>query len=136
MKKIINYKTAVSLSLFLLGILTLFHVGILMGILFFDFVPLGFLWGGKMKSVSQLLNFEIVSVLTSSIFFFLLLIKSKWLNLPRLSGISKIAMWVICALFLVNTIGNLIATNAVEKWFGVATGLLSFLFLRIAIEKN
>ena len=126
MKRIISFNTSVLISLFLLGVL----------ILFFDAIPTDFLWGGKMKSVSQLLNFEIVSLLTSSIFFFLLLIKSEWLNLPKLIGVARIAMWVVFVLFFLNTIGNVMATNSFEKWFAIVTGLLSFLFLRIAIEKN
>jgi len=136
MKRIISFDTSVMFSLFLLGMLILFHGCILIGILFFDAIPTDFLWGGKMTSVSQLLNFEIVSLLTSSIFFFLLLIRSKWLNLPKLMGIARIAMWVVFFIFLLNTIGNLMATNSFEKWFAISTGVLSFLFLRIAIENN
>jgi len=136
MKKIINFNIAVWLSLFLIGMLILFHLYILFGILFFDYAPIDILWGGKMKSVTQLLNFEIVSLLTSSVFFFLLLVRSKMLNLPKLIGVARIAMWIIFIFFLLNTIGNLMATNSFERWFSIATGLLSFLFLRIAIEKN
>jgi len=135
-KRIINFNISVLLSLFLLGILILFHVNILIGILFFDYAPTDFLWGGKMKSVTQLLNFEIVSLLTSCIFFFLLLIRIKWLNLSKLLGVARIAMWLVFVLFLLNTIGNVMATNTFERLFAIATGLLSFLFLRIAIEKN
>tara|TARA_R110001592_G_scaffold366_10_gene2121 strand:- start:3687 stop:4112 length:426 start_codon:yes stop_codon:yes gene_type:complete len=136
MKRIISFDTSVMFSLFLLGILILFHGCILIGILFFDYVPLDFLWGGKMTSVSQLLSFEIVSLLTSGLFFFLLLIRSNWLRLPKLIGVARVAIWVVFILFLLNTIGNLMATNAFEKWFAIVTGFLSFLFLRIAIETN
>ena len=137
MKRIISFDTSVMFSLFLLGILILFHGCILIGILFFDYVlPLDFLWGGKMTSVSQLLSFEIVSLLTSGLFFFLLLIRSNWLRLPKLIGVARVAMWAVFILFLLNTIGNLMATTAFEKWFAIVTGFLSFLFLRIAIEKN
>ena len=111
MKRIISFDTSVMFSLFLLGILILFHGCILIGILFFDYVPLDFLWGGKMTSVSQLLSFEIVSLLTSGLFFFLLLIRSNWLRLPKLIGVARVAIWVVFILFLLNTIGNLMATN-------------------------
>jgi len=136
MKRIISFDTSVMFSLFLLGILILFHGCILIGILFFDYVPLDLLWGGKMTSVSQLLSFEIVSLLTSGLFFFLLLIRSNWLRLPKLIGVARVSMWAVFILFLLNTIGNLMATNAFEKWFAIVTGFLSFLFLRIAIETN
>ena len=136
MRKIIDFNVATLASLFILSILILFHIAILTGILFFDYVPIDSLWGGKMKTVAQLLNFEIVSLLTSVIFFFLLLIRSKLLNIPKLTGIARIAMWVLFVFFLVNTIGNVLATTTFERYFAIASGALAFLFLRIAIEKN
>ena len=99
MRKIIDFNVATLASLFILSILILFHIAILTGILFFDYVPIDSLWGGKMKTVAQLLNFEIVSLLTSVIFFFLLLIRSKLLNIPKLTGVARIAMWVLFVFF-------------------------------------
>ncbi|MEQ5791860.1 hypothetical protein J4E06_12400 [Muricauda sp. NFXS6] len=136
MRKIIDFNTAILASLFILGILAIIHIAILTGILFFDHVPIDSLWGGKMKTVAQLLNFEIVSLLTSIIFFFLLLIRSKLLNIPKLTGIARIVMWVLFVFFLVNTIGNVLATTTFERYFAIASGALAFLFLRIAVEKN
>ncbi|WP_421812299.1 hypothetical protein [Flagellimonas sp.] len=136
MRKIIDFNVATLASLFILSILILFHIAILTGILFFDYVPIDSLWGGKMKTVAQLLNFEIVSLLTSVIFFFLLLIRSKLLNIPKLTGIARIAMWVLFVFFLVNTIGNVLATTTFERYVAIASGALAFLFLRIAVEKN
>ena len=136
MRKIIDFNVATLASLFILSILILFHIAILTGILFFDYVPIDSLWGGKIKTEAQLLNFEIVSLLTSVIFFFLLLIRSKLLNIPKLTGIARIAMWVLFVFFLVNTIGNVLATTTFERYFAIASGALAFLFLRIAIEKN
>lgn len=136
MRKIIGFKTAILASLFILGILALFHIAILIGILFFEYVTLDFLWGGKIKTEAQLLNFEIVSLLTSVIFFFLLLIRSKLLNIPKLLGISSIAMWVLFVFFSLNTIGNALAATTIEKMFAIVSGVLALLFLRIAIEKK
>ena len=104
--------------------------------LFFDYAPIDFLWGGQMKTVEQLLKFEIVSFLISFIFFFLVIIRSKRLNLPKLIGVTRVAMWVLFVLFLLNTIGNLMATTTFERFFAIATGLLAFLLLRISLEKN
>ncbi|MCB2209228.1 MAG: hypothetical protein KQH67_13135 [Bacteroidetes bacterium] len=136
MRKIIDFNTAILASLFLIGILILFHISILIGILIFDYAPIDFLWGGKMKTVAQLLNFEIVSLLTSVIFFCLLLIRAKLLNIPKLTGITRIAMWVLFVFFLLNTIGNAMAATTFERLFAIASGALAFLFLRIAVEKT
>lgn len=136
MKKIIDFNQAVLASLFIMGLLILFHLSILIGIIFFDFAPIDYLWGGQMKTIEQLLNFEIISFLISFVFFFLILIKSKRLNLPKLMGVAHAAMWVLFAIFSLNTIGNLIAKTTFEKFFAILTGLLAFLILRIALEKN
>jgi hypothetical protein len=136
MRKIINFKVATLAGLFILGILALFHIAILMGIVLFDYVPIEFLWGGQMKTVTQLVNFEIVSLLTTAIFIFLLLIRSKWINLPKLLIVTRIAMWMVFVLFLLNTIGNALAETKFERLFAIVSGVLALLFLRIAIEKK
>jgi len=136
MKKIINYNQAVLASLFLMGVLVLFHLSILIGIFFFDYAPIDFLWGGQMKTIEQLLKFEIISFLVSLVFFFLVLINSKRLNLPKLIGVAHAAMWVLFVMFLLNTIANLLAKTTFEKVFAIVTGLLAFLMLRIALEKR
>ena len=136
MRKIIDFNTAILASLFILGILALIHIAILIGILFFDYVPIDFLWGGQMKTRVQLLNFEIVSLLTSVFFAFLLVIRSKWLNQPKLLKVTRVAMWVAFTFFLLNTIGNVLAKTKFERMFAIVSGVLVLLFLRIAIEKN
>ena len=136
MKTIINFNQAILTSLFLIGLLILFHLSILIGVIIFDYAPIDFLWGGQIKTVEQLLKFEIVSLLISFVFFFLVLIKSKRLNLPKLIGVAHVAMWVLFVKFSLNTIGNLLAKTTFEKFFAIATGLLAFLLLRIALEKN
>ena len=136
LKKVINFNQAILTSLFVIGLLILFHLSILIGIIFFDFAPTDFLWGGQMNSVEQLFKFEIVSLLALSLFFFLVLIRSKRLNLPKLKSVAHVAMWVLFVIFSLNTIGNLLAKTNFEKLFAIVTGLLAFLLLRIALEKN
>lgn len=136
MRKIIDFNTAILASLFILGMLTLFHIAILIGILFFDAIPIDYLWGGKLKTVTQLVNFELVSLLTTVIFIFLLLIRRHWINLPKLLTVTRAAMWLVFVLFLLNTIGNALAETTFERLFAIVSGILALLFLRIAIEKN
>lgn len=136
MKKIITFNQALRMSLCLTGLLILFHLAILIGITVFDYAPINYLWGGQMTSKGQLLTFEIISILTSLIIFLLLLIRSNRLSMPGFMRVSRVSMWVLFVLFLLNTIGNLVAASTFEKFFASATGLLAFLFLRIALEKT
>ena len=136
MKKIITFNQALRMSLYLIGLLILFHLAILIGITVFDYAPINYLWGGQMTSAGQLLTFEIISLLTLFIIFLLVLIRSRWIILPRFMRVTRVAMWVLFTIFLLNTIGNLVAASTFERFFAIATGLLAFLFLRIALEKN
>lgn len=136
MKGIIDFNNAVHITLVLAGVMIVFHLSILMGILIFDFAPVDYLWGGRMETSAQLLTFELISLLISALFFVLILIKSNRINLPALNGVVHIAMWLFFILFLFNTVGNLIAKTTFEKFFALVTGLLALFVLRIVIEKK
>ena len=59
MNKILTFGKAIQLSLFGFGLLILFHLSIIVGIIFFDYVPLEFLWGGHMETAKELLKLEL-----------------------------------------------------------------------------
>ena len=128
---------AANSALTVYGLFFLFHLLIILGILFFNFVPVKYLWGGQMETKEQLLVFEIISLLIQSLCIFLTLIKSKYINLPKLMSIADIGMWVLFILFLINTVGNMFAKTLFEKLaFTPVTALLSFFSLRLALEKD
>jgi len=58
MKKLISFRRAIQFSLILFGLLILFHLLIIVGIVLFDYVPIDFLWGGRMETREQLLGLE------------------------------------------------------------------------------
>lgn len=133
---IISFRKALLLTIVVAGLLIVFHMSIITGILFFDFAPVDYLWGGRMDTSAQLLNFEWLSLLISVLFFVLLLIKAGRIKIAVLKKVAHMFVWLFFILFLFNTIGNLIATTNFEKFFALVTGLLTFLLLRIAIEKE
>ena len=90
MKKIISFETATKVSLLLFGIFIFFHLSVIIGITLFNYVPIGFLWGGRMESRQQLLGFEIISLLIMAICFFTVLIKSERVKIPGLRGVSGV----------------------------------------------
>jgi len=136
MKKILSFKLAAQISLFLLVLLILFHLSIVIGIVFFDFVPVDFLWGGKMETKEQLLGFEIISLFIMVLCFFIVLVKSEKVKLPRLMKASEIAVWILFILFFLNTIGNIFAKTTFENIFAILTVILTILCLRLALEKT
>lgn len=136
MKKIISFKLATQISLFLFVLLILFHFSIIIGIVIFDFVPVDFLWGGRMETKEQLLVFEMISLVIMALCFFIVLIKSEKVKLPGLMRAAEIAVWVLIILFFLNTIGNIFAKTTFERFFTILTGILAILCLRIALEKT
>ncbi|MBN2542928.1 hypothetical protein JXI42_08685 [bacterium] len=136
MKKLISFKFAAKASLVIYGLFILFHFAIILGILFFNFVPIDYLWGGRMQTGEQLLVFEIISLLVQIICMFLTLIKAGYFKIPRMAIIAHVGMWILFALFLLNTIGNIFAKTVFEKSLAIVTAALAVFALRLALEKK
>jgi hypothetical protein len=136
MRRIISFDAAARISEILFGLFILFHLAVIIGILFLDFVPVDYLWGGRMETAEQLLGFEILSLLVISLCLLFVLIRTGRLNIPVLYGTSRIVLWILFGLFLLNTIGNLLAESSFEKLFAIITAILSFLCLRLAIGRE
>ncbi len=134
MKQIVSFKQAIQISIMLFGLLILFHLSIVIGIVIFDFVPVDFLWGGRMATREQLLGFEIISLLLMTLCLFIVLLKSEKVKLPKLMRAVKIALWILFILFLLNTIGNIFAKTTFEKLFSIITATIAILSLRLALE--
>lgn len=134
MKKIISFNRASQLSTAILGLLSLFHLIVIIGIIIFDYVPNEFLWGGRMKTKDELLQFEIISLAVSFFCVIIILIRSQSIKIKLLLGFSRVILWILFILFLLNTVGNLLAESSFEKSFALLTLILSILCLRMALE--
>ena len=65
------------------------------------------------------------------------LIRSGYLNVQFNKKIITVALWIMAGLFLLNTIGNLVSTNAIEKIiFTPLTILLSIFSWRLTSRKD
>ena len=107
-----------------------------MGILLLNNVPTDFLWGGRIQSKEQFILFEGISLIVQTICLLLTLIRAEYLRLERLANIAHIGMWVLFAIFTLNTVGNMLAKTTFEKSFTVITIILALFSLRLALEKN
>jgi hypothetical protein len=134
MKKIISFRQAIQWSQILFGLLILFHLSIIMGMVLFDYTPIDFLWGGRMETREQLLGFEIISLSVMVLCFLIVLIRAERIRIPALMGVARISLWILSVLFLVNTLGNILANTAFEKFFAIITAILVILCLRLALE--
>jgi hypothetical protein len=132
MKKLISERLAVNSILFILSVIVLFHIAILTGLIPFDIV-----WGGRLKDAAQMRRFETVSILTNAVMIAVVSIRGGYLPVRIPARIITIALWLMGALFVLNTLGNLASVNAWERLiFTPLTAVLALLCFRLAIYKR
>ena len=124
----IPLRFAINSILSMLGIVVVFHLCVLSGL-----VPNDIVWGGKFQSVSQLLKFEIASVIINVFMILVVAIKGQYLGVYVPVKILDIFLWLMTFIFALNTIGNLFANTLTETViFTPITFILAVLCFRVA----
>jgi len=119
-----QYGLIIVLSIFLI-----LHICVLLKI-----VPYSIVWGGRLKTDEEMYRFEIVSIIINIFFLFVILIQSHFLTIDFPKKTMTIILWVMTALFLVNTFGNAISKNKIEKkLFTPITIILTIFSLILAL---
>ena len=117
-----NPKTAIKIMLYLLVAIILFHISIMLKI-----VPYEITWGGRLKNDSEMYVFETISIVINLLLISMLLIKGKLIKEFISIKIVNIALWGFFILFILNTIGNIVAETYFEKFFTLLTAAFSAL---------
>jgi membrane protease YdiL (CAAX protease family) len=108
-----------------------FHVLVLAKI-----VPYKIVWGSRLKTDADMYKFEAVSVILNVFFLFIALLKANFIKINFPENILNYIIWGMVALFLLNTVGNLLSKNSLEKKiFTPITILLMIFLLIIALSK-
>lgn len=118
-----QYGLLIVLSLFLI-----IHICILL-----KFIPYTIVWGGRLKSDTEMYRFEAVSILINLFFLFIILIQSGFvaMNFPKI--IITVLLWAMTILFLFNTFGNILSKNKIEqRLFAPLTIILTILSFMLA----
>lgn len=122
-------KIAIRIVLIILVAVIIFHLLVLTGI-----IPYSIVWAGKLTSVSEMRNFESVSILINLLFISVFLIKSGLLRTKMPPKYVRGLIWTIAAVFALNTLANLFSKNPFELYFFTSlTLVLTLLSVRIAI---
>ena len=127
MKTNIYIKLLLSLTL----IVTAFHLGIIAKL-----IPYDVAWGGRLKTDSEMYTFEIISVFVNLFLISVLLIKGSYLKFQVNKNAVNIVLWVFFFVFILNTIGNILANTTFEKLFSVLTLILAILIWNILRKKE
>ena len=132
MNKILPLSLAVSGAIVILSGIIIFHFLVIAGI-----VPFGIVWGGNLADKTQLYTMEAVSIAINAVMLFIILIYSGVIKLNMNQKIIMGAIWIMFGIFLLNTLGNLLAKNALETYiFTPLTLILSICCFRMATFKK
>ncbi len=136
MQKLISFKLASKLLLFIYVFFMVYHLVLIIGAGFFGFIPLDIVWGGTIKNQASLIELELLSLIIMGVCLFLTLVKSKYIRIKQLKLVAHYFMWLAVAYFLFNTWGNLFAKTILEKSFSILTLLISLFSLRLALDRE
>lgn len=116
--------------LWLVVAITIFHMAIL-----FKVIPYEITWGGRLKSDAEMYVFESISLAINFFLGFILLIKGEYVKPILPLKFVNIVLWAFLVLFILNTIGNMVAKTNFEKYFAIIT--LSFsILIWITLNKS
>lgn len=125
-----NSKIAIKILIWLIAIVTLFHLAILTKI-----IPYEVSWGGMLSNDKEMYVFESISILINLFLGFILLIKGDYvLRFLPTRGVD-IILWIFLFIFGLNTIANIFAESLFEKSLSLLTLIFTYLIWTI-LKKN
>lgn len=127
-----NMKTNIyiRLMLILLSFVTVFHIGIIVKL-----IPYDIAWGGRLKNDQEMYVFETISILINLLLISVLFIKAGFLKVKVNKKLINAVLWIFFFLFILNTVGNILAKTTFEKMFAVLT-LITAVFLWKILRKK
>ena len=132
MKKRYSERIQISIFLFLLIAVIVFHSLVLLGIIPFDII-----WGGKLKKHSEVMSLEIISIFINTMMLIVVLTRAKIITIGNHPVKIKVILYTMSILFGVNSIGNLLADTSFERFvFTPITVVLALLSWQLARTKT
>lgn len=125
-------KRIASLSLLILFMLNAaFHFLVISQI-----IPYSIVWGGRLKSVSEMIQFELVSIILNALFLFFMLIVHGTIKIKLHPIFEKTVLLLMFGLFSINTLGNMLAKSTMETLIFTPITLISAVFCFILVYKK
>ncbi len=117
--------------LVILSATIVFHVLVLAKI-----IPYKIVWGGRLKTDADMYKFELISLILNLFFLCVISIKAGVFKVDFPENVLNYIVWAMTALFFLNTVGNLLSKNSLEKKiFTPVTILLTIFLLILALTK-
>ena len=116
----------------LFSLLIVFHLLVLTGI-----IPFQMVWGGRLKDIGKMYSFEAVSIVLNLLMLGVVAVRSGLVSCRINPLVIQILLWMMVALFILNTVGNLLSINETEKLiFTPLTLMLAIFCIRLALSKE
>ena len=126
------FKIASNGLLFLFSGSLIFHILVLTGVINYSII-----WGGRINNTSEMYIFESISLFTNALFLLIILLKAELLKTKLTLKVINIGVWSMAILFTLNTVGNLLSKNEMEKTIFTPVTLISaFLCVILAMKKS
>jgi len=117
--------------LFMLSTVLIFHLLVILKI-----VPYGIVWVGRLKSEKDMYRFETVSILINLIFLVIILLHAGLLDFNFPTMILTVLLWIMAALFALNTLGNIVSKNRLEQMLFTPLTIISTIFASVLALAN
>ncbi len=128
--RLIPFRTAAITLLVLFTATIAFHLVVLAG-----FIPTEMVWGGRLQNEEERTVGALVSIAFVLVFAALVLVRMGLVGRAA-PALGKWGMWAVCALFALNTVGNLFALDIRETLIFTPITLISaVLAARVAMGK-
>ncbi|GAA4806830.1 hypothetical protein [Litoribaculum gwangyangense] len=120
-------KLSQKIALIIIVAYCIFHVLILLQIISYTIV-----WGGKIKSISEMYILEGVSLIIMLFIGLILSMKSRLVKPIFTAKTIKRILLFFAFFFMLNTIGNLLAETIIEKCQAIITIYLAVVFYKLS----
>lgn len=125
-------KIAIYGLIIILSLILLMHVMVFVGLLPYEMV-----WGGRLKTKSDMVIFEAISLFINALMLSVVLIRAGILKIKVNILLLKLAFWVMVAIYSLNTLGNLASLNTFERlFFSPLTLILAIFSWRLTIFED
>lgn len=115
----------------ILSLFLLLHFIILLKI-----IPYNLIWGGRLKSDIEMYRFEIISIIINLLFIAIVFTQSKLLIINVSNKVITCSLWLMMTLFILNTFGNAISKNKIEKYYFTPVTIILAIFSCILALSN
>ncbi|HEV7381244.1 MAG TPA: hypothetical protein VGN64_15710 [Dyadobacter sp.] len=115
----------------LISLVIIFHLAVIISLIPYDIV-----WAGKINTQREMYTFESVSIAVNILLLVTLILKKEYIKNGVSQSILDLLLWIFVVVFLLNTVGNLMAETLFERWVFSPLTLLFAVLLWVIVRRE